>query len=82
MNTLSPISNFGALDALARLQPAALASAGAASGAASRTWFDAGHASETLVGEVEPGAQGLGVSQHAERILGPLLADQPPGSLR
>ena len=79
MNT---ISHFGALDALARLHLAAASSAGAASGSASRHWFDAGQATETLLGEVEPGAQGLGVSQHADRILGLLLADEPSGSLR
>ena len=80
MNTVSPISHFGALDALARLQPAAAATGGAASGAASRNWFDAGHASDTLLGEVESGAQGLGVSQHADRILGLLVNADPHGA--
>ncbi|EHR71449.1 hypothetical protein BurJ1DRAFT_2620 [Burkholderiales bacterium JOSHI_001] len=80
MNT---ISHFGALDALARLQPAVAAPASSASGAAaSRQWFDAGHASDTLVGEVEAGAHGLGVCQHAERILGLLMNDDPHGALR
>jgi hypothetical protein len=78
MNT---ISSFGALDALSRLQPAATSAADAGPGAASRTWFDAGPASHTLAGEVEPAAQGLGVSQHAERVLGLLLADAPSGRL-
>jgi hypothetical protein len=77
---MNPISSFGALDALARLQPAAASASGAASGASSRAWFDAGHSADTLVGEVEPAAHGLGVSQHAERILGLLLAEGPSGA--
>ncbi len=75
---MNSISNFGAFDALAHLGQAGVS----APAAATRTgaWFD-GAGSEAigsvLRAEVQPGARGLNVAQHAGRVLGHLLVEPP-----
>jgi hypothetical protein len=72
---MSAITGFGPFDTRALL-PAA-ATSGAAAARPASAWFEAATAgpSATLRAEVELGAAGLGVQQHAERVLAHLLAE-------
>lgn len=72
---MNAITGFGHLDTRASLPSTATSGSAAARPAAS--WFEAGPSgtAATLRAEVEPGASGLGVQQHAERVLAQLLAE-------
>lgn len=72
---MSAISGFGPFDTRASL-PSAPPSGGAAARPAA-SWFEAAPTGSptTLRAEVEPGAAGLAVQQHAERVLAQLLAE-------
>jgi hypothetical protein len=71
---MSAITGFGPFDTRASLPATPPADAAAVRPAA---WFEGAQAgtSATLRAEVEPGASGLGVQQHAERVLAHLLAE-------
>lgn len=72
---MSAIAGFGPFDPRASLPATPLAGGAAVRPAAS--WFEAAPAGTAtpLRAEVEPGASGLGVQQHAERVLAQLLAE-------
>lgn len=72
---MSAITGFGPFDPRASLPAAPRAGDAAVRPAAA--WFEGAQtgSSATLRAEVEPGASGLGVQQHAERVLAHLLAE-------
>jgi hypothetical protein len=76
---MTRIAHLGSVDAFA--SPAAAMPLPTAGPAQARQWFDSAAAAPLGAGsvaglraEVEPGARGLSVAQHAERVLANLVA--------